>query len=318
MLRNDTILYEKYLNKYQEDSYVNSFSVTKAFVSTLIGLAIEDGYIESIQEPIGKYVPTLQGAYAEVPIQYLLEMRSGVKYNESYYSPFSDAAVDYYGRNIKRRYPKFTLENKPDSYFQYRSINTQLLAEAVENATGMMASEYLEEKIWKHLGMKYDASWSIDNKKDSTLKAFCCLNAVARDFAKFGLLFLNNGRWQEKQVVPQAWVKAATTYDRPKNNFAYTYQWWSNNSYDSLETPGFDTSQLHDTVTYNGKSYYRYPDEDFMAEGHLGQFIYVNPEQRMVIVRLGKKEGNISPKWGEYLQWIARKNGVDPEALETD
>ena len=150
------------------------------------------------------------------------------------------------------------------------------------------------------------------------MKAFCCLNATARDFAKFGLLFLNEGDWQGKQIVSKEWVKQATTYDRPKNNFIYTYQWWTNRSYDSLGSPGFDLSQMHDTISYQGQSYYRYPDEDFMADGHLGQYIYVNPEQRIVIVRLGTKSGKIEPGWSQYMQWIARKNGIKPEPIESD
>ena len=318
VLRNDSILYEKYFDKYTESTWVNSFSVAKSFVSTLVGIAISEGHIRSVKDPIGNYVPNLKKELSEIPIQYYLEMRTGVDYKEAYYSPFSDAAVDYYGTNIKKRYPKFELENEPDTYFQYRSINTQLLAEAVENATGMMVSEYLQEKIWQPLGMESNASWSIDNKKDSTMKAFCCLNATARDFARFGLLILNNGNWNGRQIVPEAWVKEATTYDRPKSNFAYTYQWWTNRSYDSLGTPGFNTRQVHDTITYSDKSYFRHPDEDFMAEGHLGQFIYINPDQNMVIVRLGKSTGKISPSWGKYLQWIARKNGVNPEPVPVE
>jgi len=316
VIRNDTLLYEKYFNKYEESTWVNSFSVAKSFVSILVGIAIEDGLINSIDDPIGQYVPELTKEYGAVSIRHVLEMRSGVDYKEAYYSPFSDAAVDYYGLNIKKRYPKFKLEKEPDTYFQYRSINTQLLAEVVEIVTGKQIADYLEEKIWQPLGMEYPASWSIDNKKDSTMKAFCCLNATARDFAKFGLLFLNEGNWNGNQIVSKEWVKQATTYDRPKNNFIYTYQWWTNRSYDSLGTPGFDVSQMHDTVSWNGTDYYRYPDEDFMADGHLGQYIYVNPEQKMVIVRLGKKSGKISPGWGEYMQWIARKNGVNPEPIE--
>ncbi|MEM6642569.1 MAG: serine hydrolase [Bacteroidota bacterium] len=316
IIRNDTIIYEKYFNKYSEDSWVNSFSMAKSFVSTLVGIAIDEGHIQSVDDPIGRYVPQLGEAYGAVSIRHILEMRSGVKYKEAYYSPFSDAAVDYYGKNIKKRFSKFDLEIDPDTKFQYRSVNTQVLAEAVENATGMKISDYLEERIWKPLGMEYPASWSIDNKKDSTMKAFCCLNATARDFAKFGLLFLNEGRWNGQQIVPQEWVRKATTYDRAKNGFRYTYQWWNNVSYDSIGNSEFDVTQLHDTITWRDQDYYRYPDEDFMANGHLGQYIYVNPKHKVVIVRLGEKPGKITPGWGSYMQWIARRNGVDPIPVE--
>ena len=318
VIRNDTLLYEKYFNKYNESSWVNSFSVAKSFVSTLVGIAIDEGLIESVDDPIGKYVPQLGSEYGAVSIRHVLEMRSGVEYKEAYYSPFSDAAVDYYGLNIKKRYPKFKLSKQPDTFFQYRSINTQILAEAVENASGKKISEYLEEKIWIPLGMESPASWSIDNKKDSTMKAFCCINATARDFAKFGLLFLNEGNWNGKQIVSKEWVREATTFDKPKNNFIYTYQWWTNRSYDSLGTPDFDVTQMHDTITYQDQEYYRYPDEDFMADGHLGQYIYVNPDQKIVIVRLGKKSGKTRPGWGKYMQWIARKNGINPEPVDKE
>src|SRR5690606_15577430 len=124
---------------------------------------------------------------------------------------------------------------------------------------------YFTEKVWRPLGMEYDASWSIDQKKDGMEKTFCCVNAVARDYAKIGRLYLNEGAWNGEQIVSRDWVKASTGVDTSKGSARfYQYQWW--------------------LPTGSG---------DFLAQGHLGQFIYVNPAKDLVIVRLGKNNGGV-------------------------
>ncbi|HET9053029.1 MAG TPA: serine hydrolase, partial [Cyclobacteriaceae bacterium] len=149
--------------------------------------------------------------------------------------------------------------------FEYVSGNTQLLGLVLERALkNKTVTEYLQEKLWKPLGMEYDASWSLDKKKNGLEKTFCCLNARARDFAKIGRLYLNKGNWNGKQIVSQKWVEVSTHADLTDGGASfYKYQWW---------IPS--------------------PNGDFMAEGILGQFIYVNPAKNLVIVRLGKKHGD--------------------------
>ncbi|MEZ4799707.1 MAG: serine hydrolase [Flavobacteriales bacterium] len=145
--------------------------------------------------------------------------------------------------------------------------NTQLLGLILERALKTRTiTDYFQEKLWTPLEMEYDGSWSIDRKKDGIEKTFCCVNARARDFAKIGRLFLNNGNWNGKQIVSESWVKESTKVDTSEGSASYyQYQWW-------LPSP-------------NG---------DFTAEGILGQYVYVDPKTNTIIVRLGKNSGKIS------------------------
>lgn len=265
ILQNDTIQYEKYWHKYEESSIVASFSMAKSITSILVGIAIDEGFIQSVNEPITHYVPELkENGFDEVTIEHLLQMTSGIKFNESYYNPFGDAATYYYGTNLRKEITKMKLERKPGEKFQYSSGDTQLLGLVLERALkDTPITDYLEEKIWQPLGMEYDASWSLDRKKNGLEKTFCCINATARDFAKIGRLFLNKGKWNNKQIVSENWVVQSTKIDTTNGSAKqYQYQWW-------LPTEA----------------------GDFMAKGILGQYIYVQPEKNLIIVRLGKNEG---------------------------
>lgn len=265
IIKNDTIQYEKYFKGYDKESIVPSFSMAKSITSILIGCAIDEGLIKSVDEPITNYIPELtKNGFDKVTIKHLLQMTSGIKFNESYINPFGDAASFYYGLNLRKEIGKMKLKTEPGKQFDYVSGNTQLLGLVLERSLkDKTITQYLQEKIWTPLGMEYDASWSIDRKKNGLEKTFCCLNARARDFAKIGRLYKNKGNWNGKQIVSQRWVEESTRLDTSEGsvNF-YQYQWW-------LPTP----------------------NEDFMAEGILGQFVYVNPTKDLIIVRLGKKEG---------------------------
>lgn len=277
IIRNDTIQYENYFDKYTEESIVPSFSMAKSVTSILIGCAIAEGYIDSVSEPITRYVPELkENGLDNVTIRHLLQMTSGIEYNESYINPFGDAASFYYGLNLRRQIGKMKPEVAPGERFQYISGNTQLLGLILERAlTDITITEYLQQKLWTPLAMEYDASWSIDRKKDGLEKTFCCINARARDYAKIGRLYLNRGNWNGEQIVPEKWVMESTQLDTADGSVSYyQYQWW-------LPTPG----------------------EDFMAEGILGQFIYVHPEKNLIMVRLGKNEGKTS--WWNFFTAVA-------------
>lgn len=314
VMRNDTILYEHYDNGYEQYTPVNSFSMAKSYISTLIGIARDEGLIETLEESVRTYLPYLPEAFQKVSICNVLEMRSGVDYNESYVSPFSDAAVSYYGRNIQKQLENLEMRADPDEYFAYKSINTQILAEIVEEVYQKPLNEIVTEKLWKPLGSEQTATWSVDKKNEGNFKAFCCLNAVARDFARLGLLFMNEGNWYGEQIVSKEWVKEATTFDRPKSRFNYTYQWW-NESVTKINSDTLEIPELHTTFEYERDGemveYVRWPTGAFSAEGHLGQYVYVNPMERIVIVRLGKNYGKSSPSWPGYFKWIAEKNGVN-------
>ncbi|WP_408083682.1 serine hydrolase domain-containing protein [Flavobacterium rhizosphaerae] len=211
-----------------------------------------------------KYIPELKDkeGMENLTIEHLLQMTSGVKFNESYINPFGDAATYYYGTNLRKAIYKRKLEAAPGTRFSYSSGDSQMLGLILSRALkDKTLTQYLEEKLWKPLGMEYDATWSLD-LEDGLEKTFCCINARARDFAKIGRLYLNKGNWNGKQIVPKEWVEACTTADTTNGGVSYyKYQWWLQK------------------------------DNNFMAEGILGQMIYVAPEKNMIMIRLGSAYG---------------------------
>ena len=227
IIQNDTIKYEKYFNGYNKASTTTSFSVAKSITSILIGCAIYDGFIKSVNEPIINYIPELKNKNLDkVKILHLLQMTSGIKFNESYYNPISDAAIFYYGRNLRRAIYKLKYKFEPGTKFEYNSGNAQLLGLLLDRALKTKTvTEYFQEKLWKPLGMEYDGSWSIDKKKNGLEKTFCCINARANDFAKIGRLYLNKGKWNGKEIVQENWVNESTKIDTTYGSkWYYQYQ----------------------------------------------------------------------------------------------
>ena len=209
VIQNDSIKYENYFNEYDETSIVNSFSMAKSILSILVGIAVDEGKIKSIDEPITNYLPELkENGFEKVTISHLLNMTSGIYFNESYTNPFGDAATFYYGTNLRKAAANLELKYEPGTRFKYSSGDSQLLGMVLTAALNKQTiSSYLEEKIWKPLGMEFEASWSLDRKNNGIEKTFCCVNARARDFAKIGRLFLKKGNWNGKQIVSREWVK---------------------------------------------------------------------------------------------------------------
>ncbi|REJ80572.1 MAG: class C beta-lactamase-related serine hydrolase [Bacteroidetes bacterium] len=278
ILRNDSLIYEKYFHGYTESSDVASFSVAKSYVSALIGIAIKDGYITSEHDLVIRYLPELDkgGHWRKLTIYHLLQMTSGVGFSEKYTTPFSDAASFYYGRNLRNMVLRSEIEKEPMTEFDYISINTQLLAMVIEKATGRTVTEYLDEKIWKPLGMEYDASWSIDKKKNGIEKAFCCINAKARDFAKFGRLYLNKGYWNGASIIPEEWIEKSTSINRDSGGaWYYNRQWWIGSE----------------------------QNNHYSAVGHRGQYIFIKPDKNIVIVRLGKDRAK--EEWIDIIRQVA-------------
>ena len=279
IIKNDSIQYEKYFAGYDKQSIVPSFSMAKSVNSILIGCAIDDGLILSVDEPVTKYIPEMaKNGFEKVTIKHLLQMTSGIKFNESYYNPFGDAASFYYGFNLPKQISKMTLKNEPGTKFEYSSGDSQVLGLVLERALkGKKISVYLQEKIWQPLGMEFDATWSLDQEQNGLEKTFCCLNARARDFAKIGRLYKNKGNWNGKQIVSEKWVETSTTPDATAGGVNYyKYQWW---------LPTSSTT-------------------DFMAVGILGQYVYVSPEKNLIIVRLGRNYGNVD--WNRFFVNVAK------------
>jgi CubicO group peptidase (beta-lactamase class C family) len=310
IIRHDTVIYEWTRPNYDSASIVPSFSMAKSIVSTMIGIAIGEGKIKSTSEPITNYLKDLDPKkFGNITIQHLLDMQSGLRSIENYYNPFGDVAKYYYGRHLKKYMKHLKVSTASGGDFEYLSLNTQLLAAILENATHQKPSAYLQEKLWTPLGMEFSASWSIDSKKEKTEKAFCCINARALDYAKFGRLFLNKGNWNGKQLVPKDWVETSAYDFSNRNHFLYTNQWWHTRRYYPLvDTLKIKTAYTIDYMNNDkSKPYVTAPAGDFFAQGHLGQFIYVYPKTDIVIVRLGKKEGSVH--WPTLMRDIASRNG---------
>jgi CubicO group peptidase (beta-lactamase class C family) len=280
IIRNDTVLFEEYFGNYHEAEIIPSFSVSKSFVSALMGIAIDEGFIQSVNQPITDFVPELlenDPRFGLITLENLLNMRSGIRFNEGYSNPFADMAKYYYGTNLNRYITKLKIDRPPDEVYDYISVNKQLMGMAIERATGRSLAELLQEKIWLPLGMEYDASWSMDSDRHRQIKAFCCINGRAADFARFGRLYLNHGNWNGKQVVPERWVKRSMSIvndSRDSQGYPYTYQW---------------------RVKEDGAIF---------AKGVLGQYIYVYPEKNIIIVRMGKKDAGVL--WPDLFEQLCR------------
>lgn len=278
IIKNDTILLEKYFNGHSDESISGSFSMAKSIVSLLIGCAIEDGYINSEQDSITKYLPELSiNGFDHITIEHLLQMTSGIKFNENYWLPFAHAGNFYYGRNLWKETKKLKKKHEPGTVFDYRSGDTQLLGFILTRALKNKAlSEYLEDKIWKPLGMKHHASWLIDSK--GMERAFVGINATALDFAKIGRLVLNDGNWDGKQIISKKWIKKSFARDSLNASpFEYQYQWY-------LKDGG---------------------EKGIYANGYRGQYIYFNTASNTVMVRLGKKQGKMD--WDDFFYNISER-----------
>ena len=263
------ILYESYWLTGGESVYWMSFSVGKSFLSSLIGIAIEEAQIKSVADPITAYVPELKdSAYAGVSIKDILQMSSGARWNEDYSDPNSDimrfGKVWASGDSLDNFTASLVREHPPGTVNYYNSIDTQALAMLLVSATGLTLSEYIEQKLWLPLGMENNGYWVTDD--EGMEMAAGGLQMTARDYAKFGQLYLQKGRWRGKQVVPADWVQDSITPDaphllaeaHPEYPLSYGYQWWV--------LPG--------------------EQGEFAALGIYNQAIYINPAQQLVIVKL--------------------------------
>lgn len=268
LLKDGTIAFEQYWNGYGPDAYSNSFSVAKSIVSLLVGIAIQNGEIQSLDDPIGHYLPHYAGQPAT--IRHLLMMSSGLDWDESYASPFSVTTKAYYGENLRELMNGLSIVETPGVQWNYQSGNTQLLAMVLERATGLSLSEYASQMLWKPIGASKDGLWSLD-QTDGIEKAYCCFNSNARDFARLGQLVLDSGQWQGNQVVPKPYLrKALSPQTQLKDETGkpvdfYGYHWW--------------------LVPYNGELI---P----YARGILGQYIFIFPRERAVLVRLGHERSD--------------------------
>jgi CubicO group peptidase (beta-lactamase class C family) len=261
IIKNDSLLLERYYNGYQQNSICTSFSIAKSFASALVGIAIHEKLINSLDDPISNYIPEASAPFWQaISIRHLISMSSGLKYRSGRFLPWDDEPLTYYSPNLRQLALSARKVEAPGTCFRYNNYNLILLGMVLERATGSHVSSYLQEKIWKPLGMEYPASWSLDSEHSGMEKMESGLNARAIDFAKFGRLYFRRGDWDGKQLIPENWIVESTTIDPDAKWTNYKYLWW---------------------IPRSGK-------RRFMAVGNLGQFIYVAPDKECIILRFGR------------------------------
>ncbi|MFZ4861802.1 serine hydrolase domain-containing protein [Sphingobacterium sp. Mn56C] len=268
IIKNDSIWYEKYYDGYSDSSKTNSFSMAKSIVSACLGKAIELGYIESLDDLVVHYLPELKGKYAkELTIRHLVSMRSGLSWNENYYVPFNITTRAYFDPNLSEIMLNLSIDTKPGQAFNYKSGDTQLLAILMSSVLPVSLTHFMSTYFWQPMGAEHPALWQF-NKTDKVEKAYCCIASNARDFARFGKLYLHLGNWNGKQLLPQDYVEQSIK-PAAENSPDYGYGWWLG--------------------TYKGKN-------TATMNGHLGQYVITIPEDNLIIVRLGHSKDKRSVK----------------------
>lgn len=266
VIHQDTMIYEGYFNGHTDTSVSNIFSATKTIVGLLTGIALQEGLIKSIDDCVNTYLPGFDPGPMgkELTIKNLLQMASGLDYDEAYSSPFSPTTRSYYGKDITRQMYSLKMKELPGKHFDYVGAATQILGMLVSEVSGMTISAYASEKLWKPIGAQRDALWSKDRKK-GTEKMFCCFTPTARDLARIGKLLCDSGMWNGEPLIPLNFYVAMITpasqltQDGKPVDF-YGYQTW--------------------LTTYRGYNV-------VYARGIKGQYIITIPEKKLVIVRLG-------------------------------
>ncbi|QNN42261.1 serine hydrolase domain-containing protein [Pedobacter roseus] len=270
VIRNDSILYERYDKGYSDSTLTSIFSGAKSMISIAIGKALADHSINNLDEKVTKYIPELKSnpAFAQITLKNLLDMKSGLEFQDALggivKAFFSDEAKYYYTDDMKAQLMKVKLVNKPGTVWVYKSIDPILLGWVLKKATGKSVAKYFEANVWKQIGTQYDATWGLDqvNGLTNTASRF---QVTAIDFAKIGRLYLNKGKYHGKQVVPEDWVNQSINIGAEKpasakgwQKSAHHYLWW---------------------IPQEGDK------GDYAAEGMLGQRLYIDPKTNTIIVQ---------------------------------
>lgn len=272
IIHNDSIVYERYWGDFSADRLATIFSVSKSITSLLCGIAVDEGYIESIDDPVTKYLPELKGKdprWEKLTIRYLLCMFSGLDFDDEYefnvheLKTVNAIARLNYGHNMMRQIRGMKFRCEPGTNFRYESMTTAVLGMVIERATGRHYADYLSEKVWKPLQMESVALINIDSRKHHAAHAFGGITCTMKDLAKIGRLYLNMGMWDGKRIVSEDWIHLTTDY-YPES--CYKYSWYD------VRYEGFEVGQ----------------NPGFYALGICNQVLYVNPHNNLIIVRIGK------------------------------
>ncbi|MDA9852095.1 beta-lactamase family protein [Flavobacteriaceae bacterium] len=264
LIKNDSVYLEKYYDNYGSDSKSNSFSVAKSFVSALLGKAIMDGYIQSLDQKVIDFIPEIKGPYADlVSVGDLASMASGQRWDEAYYSPLSVTTAAYFVEDLGKLILTQPIDEVPGIEFIYKSGTTQLLGMVISKATGKNLTDYLYETLWNPMGAEHESFWQVDSAKKGLEKAYCCIASNAKDFARLAKLYKDHGKWNGKVLLDSTFVTKSIQPRFPESP-EYGYSWW--------------------LKEYKGHKV-------FMMRGHLGQYVITFPEENLILVRLGHTKG---------------------------
>lgn len=271
IIKDGKLLYEKYWDNYGPNSKTNSFSAAKSMVSFALLKAIDEGYIKSLDQKVYEFIPEMEcSENMDLSIRDVMTMSSGLNWKESYSGLFNSTTEAYYGKDLFKLIKDLKVMEEPGKEFKYLSGNTQVLGKIVTNATGQALATFVGEKLWTPMNAEHAALWCLDDK-DGLEKAYCCFNSNARDFARWGQLMLDTGKWNGKQLISKSLMEQALTPathlvdEHKKTVDYYGYQVWILN-YNGMQMP--------------------------YMRGILGQYIISIPEKNMVIVRLGHDRSN--------------------------
>ncbi|MDA9323806.1 beta-lactamase family protein [Flavobacteriaceae bacterium] len=272
IIKNDSIWHEKYYKNYNQNSYSNSFSMAKSIVSATMGKAIKDGYFKSIDDKVGFYIKGYsEGFAAKLTIGDLSSMSSGLDWDESYTNIFGVTAKSYITSELNELIKSRSIIEEPGKNFKYYSASTQLLAMSIEKATENKISNLVQDWFVEPLGFENNALWQIDGAKNKSIKAYCCFNSNARDFARFGKLYKDFGKWNGIQILDSSFV-VKSIKPRFEKSPEYGYGFWLG----KINENNF-----------------------FAMRGILGQYVIILPEKNIIIVRLGQRnleKNNDRPK----------------------
>tara|TARA_A100001015_G_scaffold273024_1_gene328082 strand:- start:9993 stop:11132 length:1140 start_codon:yes stop_codon:yes gene_type:complete len=260
VIKNDSIVFEKYFDDHKSTSLSNSFSVAKSIVTSMLFKAIMEGEIKGLDQPLSDYFEEYkEGLASELTVGDLASMSSGMKWSEKYYSVINITSESYFTDDLRSVVLRQDIIDKPGQSFRYSSGDTQLLGMVIEKATGTTLTNYLSEKFWQPMGAENSALWQIDSAKSGMEKAYCCIASTARDFARFGKLFINKGKWNDEMILDPSYIDLSINPVFEDSPY-YGYGWWLYN--------------------YEGKKV-------FTMNGHLGQFVISFPDENIIIVRQG-------------------------------
>ena len=279
VIKNDSILYEKYFDGYSESSKSNSFSMAKSIVVTLLGKAIMEGKIKGFDQPVSDFFDEYKAGFgAELTVGNLASMSSGMEWNEKYYSIINITTESYFTDDLRSLILNQKIINKPGQKFRYSSGDTQLLGMVIEKATNTNLSDYLKNNFTIPMGFENEALWQLDSEESGIEKAYCCFASNAKDFARFGKLYKNNGKLNNEILLDSTFINKAINPVYEDSPY-YGYGWW--------------------LYTFEDKKV-------FTMNGHRGQFVIVFPEEDIIIVRLGDKNKEGDNDDGDLYKYISQ------------